>query len=322
MEQPPHPPLLISLCAGLFVVLALIASADASVFGSDRFKEAGTCVRVLLVAPMVFVAVGGACAVWAGNAAYNIAHRSWKLVAVKTRWRAALEAPPPWPWPTTLPASLTSMVHPSPSHFEFLALSEDIDAARRTSAKLIRYGSACAVLSIVFLLVAFATIVVVERPAVSEAEPAPESVKSNFELLGTIGGFKPGSGVPDGADLKAKIASIRSKWCTQRLAGRQGLLLIIGATDRMPLKITGRKRFGSNVGLAQSRAATVANLLFPTGQPNMITLPAGPDSTPPDTAAIPALDFAQDRRVTLWAIWGPAPRGQSAEECRQNENKD
>lgn len=310
MEEPPHPPLLISLCAGLFVVLALIASADATLFGSDRFKEIGTLTRALLIAPMVFVAIGGACAVWAGNAAYNLAHRSWKLKAT----RSAAGVPPPWPWPTAAPAG-NSIAAPVPPNLASPGLVESIRKARKTSAMLIWIGSACAIGSILALLVAFGAVVYAQKTPASGVTVAAGAGKSSFDLLGMVDGFASGASLPGGSDLQDKISRIRKRWCAERRAGRDGLLFVIGATDRAPLKSGGRQRFESNSGLAQSRAATVANLIFPNDQPNMIILPAGPGSIPADVRDWSRAGFAADRKVTLWAVWGAVLRGRAVREC-------
>jgi hypothetical protein len=138
-----------------------------------------------------------------------------------------------------------------------------------------------------------------------------------FERLGDVEGFRPAEAEPTTGDFAKPIVTIRRRWCSDRIVGRDGVLVVIGSADRTPLRVTALRRFGSNVGLAQARASSVADLLFPDARPKaMILLPGAPETTPTEQVSTQS-GFEHDRSVSVWAFWQPgAPSvGQHAPEC-------
>jgi hypothetical protein len=101
---------------------------------------------------------------------------------------------------------------------------------------------------------------------------------------------------------------ICSVWKDSFSSPKSGLVLLIGATDRVPLSPRARKRYESNIGLAQARADAVNTLISKTcGIPSekMLSLVAGPHITPanPPDSLVSASGFGEDRDVDIWAIW-------------------
>jgi hypothetical protein len=147
---------------------------------------------------------------------------------------------------------------------------------------------------------------------------APQT-SPHFELrhLGVIRDFLPGEGelssnrkpghgneVPTGVRewVRQNICSVWKNTVSER---RNGVVILIGATDRVPLKPHVRKRYESNVGLAQARASNVSALVAQScnlSSENRIALVAGPRNTPAESPAATA-DFGEDRSVELWIYW-------------------
>lgn len=125
------------------------------------------------------------------------------------------------------------------------------------------------------------------------------------EYLGRFSGFDPGK-----SDLKENMEPLTSSVCKQWSdhidRDQLGLLLVIGATDRVPLNPSARLRYESNFGLARARAEKVKLAIGNCGVlPNrVIALVSGPQSTP---EAVTRSDvdsgFPEDRSVDVWAFW-------------------
>lgn len=83
------------------------------------------------------------------------------------------------------------------------------------------------------------------------------------------------------------------------------LILMVGAPDRAPLRRALLKQYESNVGLAQARAGEVAKRLHDgqgtckIAEDRLLAMASGPVHTQKDPKNF---DYAQDRKVDLWAI--------------------
>lgn len=140
------------------------------------------------------------------------------------------------------------------------------------------------------------------------------------QQLGTIKAFKSGSAQEiEGAKGEAVYEHIAGHWVKNRRAGRDGMLLVIGSTDRVPLNESGRSRYETNVGLARARAETVKKRLVQTVMRHAPELPLLPEQvialvTGPQTTgeeeSTPLSGFPSDRRVDVWAFWAPARKPQ------------
>jgi hypothetical protein len=86
-----------------------------------------------------------------------------------------------------------------------------------------------------------------------------------------------------------------------------GLLMLVGSTDRTPLKAQGRQRYESNAGLARSRAETVKVEIkgrCGVALQQMLTSITGPSYTPePGKGDPPSKGAPDDRHVEVWAFW-------------------
>ena len=142
------------------------------------------------------------------------------------------------------------------------------------------------------------------------------SASSKLEHVGAFPRFLLGS-----ADLKqsdfdwqAEIHRECAVWRTHTSHGEEGVLLIVGATDRLPLHGGVANQYEANVGLAQARAEEVKRQLLscinaPESHPidplQVLTLASGPATTPTGKSAGSATKggFPNDRRVDVWAFW-------------------
>lgn len=129
----------------------------------------------------------------------------------------------------------------------------------------------------------------------------------------------------EGGTLQSTVDAMARLWVDQRRAGKDGVLLIVGATDRLPLRGAKQGRYEANVGLARARAefvkdrlaARVQELLREAKLPadlglqpgQVLLLVSGPASTPAVAAALGASaapaqpGHPGDRRVDVWAFW-------------------
>jgi hypothetical protein len=140
------------------------------------------------------------------------------------------------------------------------------------------------------------------------------------ERLGEIRGFKLGS--PSEVDeryaaaVAPMINGIAEKWVQQRRAGKNGVLLIVGATDRVRLNTSNQGRFETNVGLARARAEYVRSRVVEAAkalsaphvpeESQILVLVSGPRQTPERARPVSSEaddGFADDRRVDVWALW-------------------
>jgi len=124
------------------------------------------------------------------------------------------------------------------------------------------------------------------------------------EHLGDFVGFERGS-TELTADMEKSAAAVCERW--RRQAERQdGLVLAVGATDRIPLGGPAQTRYESNFGLARARAERVKSRIVECGIPaaQVLVIVSGPRTTP-ERKMRPANDvgYPEDRMVDVWAIW-------------------
>jgi hypothetical protein len=138
------------------------------------------------------------------------------------------------------------------------------------------------------------------------------------ELIGSVTNFALGS-----TDLNfeselvsRELGRVIDRWQAGRNSGKIGVLLVIGSADRTPLSLESRRRFDSNVGLANARAEAIkAQLLNRTkhlgekriSEDAVLTLGSGPRLTPElpsKPVSTNRTEFPEDRRVDVWAVWG------------------
>ena len=122
------------------------------------------------------------------------------------------------------------------------------------------------------------------------------------------------------ADAQA-VTDITRHWLRGRSEGKNAVLLVIGATDRLPVRRAAGRQFEANVGLAQARAEGIKRAIIAKcksidstcdlKEEQVIVLIAGPKHTPPSTPGYVAPDhsegFPDDRRVDVWALWTRKP---------------
>ncbi|WP_159730921.1 hypothetical protein [Methylosinus sp. Ce-a6] len=152
--------------------------------------------------------------------------------------------------------------------------------------------------------------------------------------LGAVANFKKGRASLDfeGFDEDAlraaerELASICERWRNATPQDGAGIVLIVGATDRLPLSGETKARYEANTGLARARVEAVKSRLdgdcWKKGekapdQSNVIPLVSGPRVTPPlgDVAqATRRLGAPSDRRVDVWLMT-------SAPSARENSDK-
>jgi hypothetical protein len=113
------------------------------------------------------------------------------------------------------------------------------------------------------------------------------------------------------------------------------MILIVGATDRLPLAGRTRARYEANTGLALARAAAVKDFLagecwtksakMPDDK-NVLLLVSGPHNTPADDGNAqhrPPHGYPQDRRVEVWALTSqPAPPADAIKSVRRDVGSD
>jgi hypothetical protein len=150
---------------------------------------------------------------------------------------------------------------------------------------------------------------------------------SGPERLGFIDGFKLGderrleTSTGKGSDVSESsiVASMVETWTAKRKDGTNAVLLVIGATDRLPISGAKRRQFDANVSLARARAERVKQALLDKcrsiagcamDKDQLIALVSGPLHTPSAELSSPASardGFPEDRRVDVWAIWTRKP---------------
>jgi len=155
--------------------------------------------------------------------------------------------------------------------------------------------------------------------------------------LGGVANFRVGSASidKDGFDTAAQLEDANKeliKICRQwrqHAKADAAMILIVGATDRLPLAGKMRTRYDANTGLALARAAAVRERLAHEcwtanfkihDEKNVLLLVSGPHTTPAGASAQERGSphgFPKDRRVDVWALVSvPAPRADPVESVR------
>ena len=124
------------------------------------------------------------------------------------------------------------------------------------------------------------------------------------EHLGNFVGFESGKSA-FAANVKGSIEDVCIRW-RQRTDYQDGFLLVVGATDRIPLGPAARLRYESNFGLARARAEEIKSRIVECGvpAPRILSMVSGPRTTPErENQSIPDSGYPEDRMVDVWAIW-------------------
>jgi hypothetical protein len=153
-------------------------------------------------------------------------------------------------------------------------------------------------------------------------------IEAEFGELGTLGPerllrlerFVPGtvdleSETKDKDAVRVAVGDVCTKWHDHKAGANRSLLVVVGATDRIPLTSSARRRYESNFGLARARAERVKAAIEQACKvpiDNILSLVSGPRSTPEVAAArAPATGsdgYPADRSVEVWAFWALTPR--------------
>jgi hypothetical protein len=152
-------------------------------------------------------------------------------------------------------------------------------------------------------------------PPVTEPQEPP---RFGAQYLGGIEKFRLGHATMDGDGLEQLDAAMTEfdkicKGWQRRGDTENAMVLIVGATDRLPLAGANRRRYEANAGLALARASAMRNQLNdkcwtepnkPPDPKNVILLVSGPRTTPDGRTGRPPQGFPDDRRVDVWALTG------------------
>jgi hypothetical protein len=125
------------------------------------------------------------------------------------------------------------------------------------------------------------------------------------EWLGDVQKFESGQSTFK-ESMKQSVADICSNWHRRASNNNKGLVLAVGATDRIPLSAAAKARYESNAGLARARAEEIKKQIVECGIPEnqILAIVSGPRNTPALTR--PRVDetgYPKDRMVDVWAIW-------------------
>ncbi len=106
--------------------------------------------------------------------------------------------------------------------------------------------------------------------------------------------------------MKQSVEDICNNWHRRTSNNNKGLVLAVGATDRIPLSAAAKARYESNAGLARARAEVIKKRIMECGIPEnqILAIVSGPRNTPALTR--PRVDetgYPKDRMVDVWAIW-------------------
>jgi hypothetical protein len=147
--------------------------------------------------------------------------------------------------------------------------------------------------------------------------PGPErlGVVDHF-LKGDDGTIESPTGKAIPAADSDAVTHVAEAWLTGRSQGKNAVLLVIGATDRLQIRRALGEQFDANVGLAQGRAEHIKEAIVDKcnaldracdrREDQVIALVSGPRHTPPRTGSVssnPLDGFPEDRRVEIWALW-------------------
>lgn len=155
------------------------------------------------------------------------------------------------------------------------------------------------------------------RVMVQQSEiPGPERIASiEGFLVGDESRFNSPNGIEQVLN-SGKVVNAVDELKRRQRSGHQVVLLVIGATDRLPIRGAKNHQFEANVGLARARAEAVKRALLARcsqsapcilSDDQIISLVSGPKNTPINTEPLDPsrakIGFAEDRRVDVWALW-------------------
>lgn len=152
-----------------------------------------------------------------------------------------------------------------------------------------------------------------EQPSDQERDVWTENLGSFGPFLSRKGSFDvDGFGTEDRlSDENTRLTRVCARLTRQWRQGFDSLLLIVGSSDRQPLKGSLRNRYNANVGLASARAQSVNEALdactarssspLPGSNNSSLILVTGPRKTPEGSVSPEGL--AGDRHVDVIAIW-------------------
>jgi len=124
--------------------------------------------------------------------------------------------------------------------------------------------------------------------------------------LTALDNFPLGEATMDDGTRSRITSKVCDEWREGLKVGRDGVILVIGSTDRVPLSPASRGRYESNVGLARARAEWVTEGIIRCGVPEekLISLVTGPQHTPDKQQQRErSTEFGGDRRVDVWVFW-------------------
>ena len=146
-----------------------------------------------------------------------------------------------------------------------------------------------------------------------------DELRSLFELEGASTASQAREVEARRMKVEQSFEDIETLWRMNKTPNKAVLLILVGSTDRVPLRAQTRQRFEANVGLGQARANAVKQELLRRNSeaagkaPHMsnndiLVLVSGPGITPNQwlNQIVPSTDdpLAKDRKVTVWAMWG------------------
>lgn len=166
-----------------------------------------------------------------------------------------------------------------------------------------------------------------DKPKFAEYFPRKLGEVKGFSVGETtidINGFEPQLLI----DALNSLNDICDRW--REYGNRDTIILILGATDRLPVSGPTRTRYDGNTGIALARAAAVRDWLSQKcwaigsqnpNRDNVILLISGPQTTPPIGSKGGADDrhgFPDDRRVGVWLL---SAASRSSTEAAENRNR-
>lgn len=127
--------------------------------------------------------------------------------------------------------------------------------------------------------------------------------------IGRIGPFEEADTLLEFPEGVERLNDILANLDSLTAGEAASFIIIVGGTDRRPLRPNSAARFGSNLGLGQARAAAIRNVIVGRGDTNLpiVTLPGGGswfDPRPERNA------FASDRSVVVY-VGSTLPRRRS-----------
>lgn len=108
-------------------------------------------------------------------------------------------------------------------------------------------------------------------------------------------------------NMKKSVRDVCVGW-DRKTKYQDVFLLVVGATDRLPLGASTLSRYESNFGLARARAEKISKEVVTQCEipaERIITIVSGPRTTPDQPS--PPDGYPDDRMVDVWAIWGWRP---------------